>query len=269
MSTINPRERYLEILGKDYGFKKEELINDSYGIMIDIGLREGVSSIFISPQGYGNIITKTGGEMLRPYINEETKNAGYKLYNEVSLLKDYFLPPSDLAPPTDGKIFFYIKTEASILKYEEIQDNLTNGKSIFSTAFNTMNDYITLVREAFDAPIYNLKLYLRINNISNEPKKITYGVIVKIDESMGMFGIYPRNVEGGIPDFNNINLSKGTHSLKIIIRHVSDSVAEFKFHIDKDKFALIDFNDPTSSKNQNPDELFDFKIEDSDFNFLK
>ena len=139
------RERLLTSSAEDLGLSGKDAKAKVFGVLMEIALPSGVSTVVSIGDGTASLYTSTGGGVLGGYsAREEAKRFVAQAAKHLAGMKS----TKSFPYPQVGRIKFYVLTREGVYTDEADENELVGGQHALSPLFLAGNDVLTGLRTA-------------------------------------------------------------------------------------------------------------------------
>jgi hypothetical protein len=132
----------------EVGLAPTEALPHVWGMVMDIGVREGWASLVTLADGTTSLYTSGGGGVIGGGAHETVVEASGSLLQQVEANLHLFELTDDLDPPADGQTRFLVLTYDGTLGGSYATEHLSSSKGPLAPFFAAANDLLTALRLA-------------------------------------------------------------------------------------------------------------------------
>ena len=142
------RDQMLRGRSSDFGIDAKSEPNQTWGCLMEMGIGKASVTILSLSNGTTSMYISTGGGVIGAGEHESVRSAAKTFIAKAGQDLNKMARTEQFPLPKDGRVRFYVLTEAGVFSSEEEKNTLGEGKSALSPLFCAGQNFLTQIRLA-------------------------------------------------------------------------------------------------------------------------
>jgi hypothetical protein len=140
------RGRFLDFKPEEVGLEKPGPDSKAFGVLMEMGLSNGLASIISVSNGDSSLYTGTGGGIIGNGGSEEAQRTARDFVNAAGKHLPHMAATTEFPYAEVGRVRFYVRTPDGVYTAEAGSDEMVHPKHPLRALFRAGNEVITQLR---------------------------------------------------------------------------------------------------------------------------